>query len=240
MSGGIYSALSGMQVRMEDLDRVASDLANVGTAGYKGDRVAISAAERERFGRELDSAIDVVAGERRVDLRGGVIGATGRDLDAAIEGDGFFVVKTPAGDRYTRDGAFVRRGDGVLTTRDGNPVVGESGDIQLGNGPVNIAADGTIREGEQVAGRLKLVTFASASDIERESGARFRARLDAVPAAAATARIIGSSLESANVTVVDRMASLVEISRAFEGLQRGISVLSNDIDGRAIAELGRR
>ena len=46
MSGGIYSALSGMQVRMEDLDRVASDLANVGTSGYKGDRMAVAAAER--------------------------------------------------------------------------------------------------------------------------------------------------------------------------------------------------
>jgi flagellar basal body rod protein FlgG len=52
--------------------------------------------------------------------------------------------------------------------------------------------------------------------------------------------VIGGSLEAANVTVVDRMASLVEISRAFEGLQRGIAVLSNDIDGRAISELGRR
>jgi flagellar basal-body rod protein FlgF len=239
MSGGIYSALSGMQVRMEDLDRVASDLANVGTSGYKGDRLAVAAAERARFGRELDSAIDVMAGERRVDLRGGVIGTTGRDLDAAIEGDGFFVLQTPYGERYTRDGAFMRRGDGVLTTRDGNPVMGEQGEIRLGTGLVNIGEDGTIREGERLAGRLKLVRFDAATDLERETGATFRARPDATPAVA-TARVIGGSLEAANVTVVDRMASLVEISRAFEGLQRGISVLSNDIDGRAITELGRR
>jgi flagellar basal-body rod protein FlgF len=240
MSGGIYSALSGMQVRIEHLDRVASDLANVGTSGYKADRLAVAAAERERFGRELDSAIDVMAGERRVDLRGGVINTTGRDLDAAIEGDGFFVIQTPYGERYTRDGAFVRRGDGVLTTRDGNPVVGEKGEIHLtGNAPVKIAQDGTIREGERVAGRLKLVRFESATDIERESGARFRARPGVEPAAT-DARVIGGSLESANVTLVERMASLVEISRAFEGLQRGISVLANDIDGRAIAELGKR
>lgn len=239
MSGGIYSALSGMQVRMEDLDRVASDLANVGTSGYKGDRLAIAAAERARFGRELDSAIDVMAGERRVDLRGGVISTTGRDLDAAIEGEGFFVVQTPQGERYTRDGAFIRRGDGVLTTRDGNPMVGEKGEIRLGSGTVQIGQDGTIREDDKVAGRLKLVRFEDAADLERESGARFRAKRDAT-AVATSARIIGASLESANVTVVERMASLVQISRAFEGLQRGISVLSNDIDGRAIAELGRR
>ena len=108
-----------------------------------------------------------------------------------------------------------------------------------GNEAAKIAQDGTIREGERVAGRLKLVRFESATDIERESGARFRARTDVEPVAT-EARVIGGSLEAANVTVVDRMASLVEISRAFEGLQRGISVLSNDIDGRAIAELGSR
>lgn len=238
MSGGIYSALSGMQVRIDDLERVASDLANVGTSGYKAERTAVAAAERERFGLELASAIDVMAGEHRIDFRGGVIGATGRELDAALEGPGFFVVATPEGERYTRDGAFTRRGDGVLTTRDGNPVMGASGEIRLGAGTVNIAEDGTIRAGSTVAGRLKVVTF-NAADIARESGARFRAALDVTPIAS-SARVIGGSLEAANVSVVDRMAALTEITRAFEGLQRGISVLANDIDGRAITELGRR
>ena len=238
MPGGIYAALSGMQVRMQDLDRVASDLANVGTSGYKAERFANNAAERTPFARELDSAIDVVEGERKLDLRPGIMGTTGRDLDAALEGDGFFVIKTPEGERYTRDGAFIRRGDGVLTTRDGNPVVGEDGDIHLGKGAANIAEDGTIHTGATVAGRLKVVTFA-AGEIERESGARFRVANGVTPQAS-TARVVGGSLEAANVTVVDRMAALTEISRAFEGLQRGISVLANDVDGRAITELGRR
>jgi flagellar basal body rod protein FlgG len=132
----------------------------------------------------------------------------------------------------------MRRTDGVLTTRDGNPVVGEDGEIRLGNGPANIEADGTIRTGTTVAGRLKVVAFDDA-DIERESGARFRAIETASPRAS-TARVVGGALEAANVTVVDRMAALTEITRAFEGLQRGISVLANDIDGRAITELGKR
>jgi flagellar basal-body rod protein FlgF len=236
--GGIYAALSGMQVRMQDLDRVASDLANVGTSGYKAERFATNTAERARFARELDSAIDVVEGERKLDLRPGLMGTTGRDLDAALEGNGFFVIQTPEGERYTRDGAFIRRSDGVLTTRDGNPIVGEGGEIRLGTGTVNIAEDGTIRTGTTVAGRLKVVTFA-AGEIERESGARFRAAASATPQAS-TARVMGGSLEAANVTVVDRMAALTEISRAFEGLQRGISILAHDVDGRAISELGKR
>ena len=238
MPGGIYSALSGMQVRMQDLDRVASDLANVGTSGYKAERASTSAAERERFVRELDSAIDVVEGERKVDLRPGLMSSTGRDLDAALEGNGFFVIQTPEGERYTRDGAFIRRSDGVLTTRDGNPVVGEGGEIRIGRGQVDIGEDGTIRAGAAVAGRLKVVAF-KPGEIERESGARFRAGANVTPTAA-SARVVGGSLEAANVSVVDRMATLTGITRAFEGLQRGISVLANDVDGRAIAELGRK
>jgi flagellar basal-body rod protein FlgF len=238
MPGGIYTALSGMQVRMQDLDRVASDLANVSTPGYKAERAAANAAERERFARELESAIDVVQGERKLDLRPGVMNTTGRDLDAAIEGPGFFVIRTPEGDRYTRDGAFVRRGDGVLTTRDGNPVLGEAGEVRLGRDPAKIEEDGTIRTGATVAGRLKVVQF-GAGEIQRESGARFRAAPNVTPQPS-TSRIVAGSLESANVTVVDRMAALTEISRAFESLQRGISVLANDIDGRAISELAKR
>jgi flagellar basal-body rod protein FlgF len=174
-----------------------------------------------------------------VDFRGGALTTTGRDLDVAIDGPGFFVVQTPEGLRYTRDGAFMRGGDGRLTTRDGYPVMGESGAITLGKGLVKIAEDGTVLEGEALAGRLKVVTFNAAGDIERESGARFRA-VGSVAPGPSDARLVGGSLEAANVSVVDRMAALTEISRAFEGLQRGISVLANDIDGRAISELGRR
>ena len=231
--------MSGMQVRLADLDRVASDLANVSTAGYKAERSSTSAAERGLFVRELDSAIDVMSDGHRVDFRGGALTATGRDLDVAIDGLGFFVIQTPEGLRYTRDGAFMRRSDGRLTTRDGYPVMGESGEIKLGKGLVKIAEDGTVREDDALAGRLKVVTFNAAGDIARESGARFRAA-DSVTPAPSEARVVGGSLEAANVSVVDRMAALTEISRAFEGLQRGISVLANDIDGRAISELGRR
>jgi len=239
MSGGIYSALSGMQVRLDDLDRVASDLANVGTNGYKGERTSVSAAERAVFARQLDSAIDVMAQGKMVDFRSGALTTTGRDLDVAIDGTGFLVVQTPDGLRYTRDGALSRRGDGTLTTRDGFPVMGEDGPIKLGNETVKIAEDGEIREGAKLAGRLKVVTFNAPTDIERESGARFRAAPGVTPEKS-DARIVGGSLEAANISVVDRMAALTEISRAFEGLQRGISVLANDIDGRAISEFGRR
>jgi len=239
MPGGVYSALSGMQSRLEDLDRLASDLANVGTSGYKTERGATFVAERQSFKNVLDAAVDVTAGGTRLDLSPGSIGTTGRDLDAAIEGAGFFVMNTPAGDRYTRDGAFVRRGDGTLTSGDGSPIMGTAGPIKVGTGTIAIAEDGTVKAGDVIAGKLKVMQFASEDDIEREKGSRFRAKPGVTPTVA-TVRIMGGSLEKSNVTVVDRMVALTEVQRSFEALQRGISMLFNDIDARAISELGKR
>jgi flagellar basal body rod protein FlgG len=228
-----------MRARLEDLDRLASDIANVGTSGYKTERGATYAAERPSFQSALNAAVDVAAGGSRLDFRPGTIGSTGRDLDVAIEGDGFFVVNTPAGERYTRNGSLTRRADGVLTVSDGSPLVGASGEIKIGKGQVSVGEDGTVKVGDVVAGKLKVVTFASESDIERETGTRFRAKKGVTPGDVAP-RVMGGALEQANVTMVDRMVTLTEVQRTFEALQRGVSMLMNDIDAKAISELGRR
>lgn len=239
MPGGVYAALSGMKARLDDLDRLASDLANVGTSGYKTERTATSASERPSFRAVLDSAVDATSGSTRVDLRGGTIGTTGRDLDVAIEGRGFFVVSTPGGERFTRNGSLSRRADGVLTVADGSPVLGDGGEIRVGRGSISVGEDGSVRVGDTVAGRLRVVDFEKDTDVVRESGVRFKA-LPGITPQDATPRIVGGALEQANVSMVDRMVSLTEVSRSFEALQRGVSVLMNDIDGRAITELGRR
>lgn len=239
MPGGVYAALSGMRARLEDLDRLASDLANVGTSGYKTERAATAAAERPSFRAVLDSAVDATAGSTRVDFRPGTIGATGRDLDVAIEGRGLFVVNTPAGERYTRNGAFARREDGVLTIADGSPVLGTSGEIKIGRGQITVSENGTVKVGDVIAGTLRVVDFEDPADAQRESGVRFRAAAGVTPDDI-TPRIVSGSLEQANVSMVDRMAALTDLTRSFEALQRGVSVLMNDIDGRAITELGKR
>jgi len=240
MPGGSYSAVSGMRTRLDELDRLAADLANVSTPGYKVERAGTNSVEREEFATKLDSAVDVVAGKAKIDFRPGVIATTGRDLDVAIEGRGFFVIETPAGERYTRSGAFTRRADGVLTTTQGEPVLGESGEITLANGAVTIDADGTVKSGATILGTLRVVEFASDSDLARESGARFRAIPGATPQASETGRLLSGSLEQSNASVIDIMAKLTEVSRGFESLQRGVSTLTNELDGRAISELTRR
>src|SRR6476660_7396252 len=92
MSGSQYIALSGLRARVDDLDRLATDIANVGTAGYKGERETRAVAERPRFDDALQTAIDTTFGGRGLDMTAGAMAATGRTLDVAIDGKGFFVV----------------------------------------------------------------------------------------------------------------------------------------------------
>jgi flagellar basal body rod protein FlgG len=239
MAGGAYVALSGLRARSEHLDRLAADIANAATSGYKSERGTTEAAERLTFDRALESAIDVATGPREFDMRSGAVATTGRDLDFAIRGSGFFVVDTPAGPRYTRNGHFKRRADGVLTTSDGDVVQGENGPITLTAGALSTSEDGTIRTGANVAGKLRIVEFADMGVLAREGSTRFNAGA-ATPTATATPRVERGALEKSNVSVVDRIAEMTANSRTFEALQRGMGLIMNDIDGKAIIELGRR
>ena len=238
MAGSQYIALSGMRARLDQLDRLAADIANVGTAGYKSERAADAQADRPQFWSVLQSAIDVTTGDRRLDVAPGTMASTGRDLDFALEGNGFFVIDTPAGPRYTRNGHFNRSTDGTLVTDDGAAVQGTNGPIKLGMGEVTVDGDGTIKAGGIVAGTLKVVTFENPSGLAAESGAKLRAGT-AVPIDVAQPNVRIGTLEQSNVSLVDRVAQLTGVSRSFEALQKAMTLMMNDIDGRAIDQLGR-
>lgn len=240
MAGGVYSALSGLQARTGRLDRLAADIANAGTSGYKSERSTNVALDRPSFADVLNSAVDVAPVTSISDFRAGAIAPTGRDLDLAIDGDGFFAVQTPSGVRYTRNGHFTRTATGTLTTEDGSPVLGQNGPITLTDGAIEIGADGTITVGGAAAGTLQLVTFSDPSRLVRTDGVRFQAPAGLAAVPATDASVKAGSLEQSNVALPERMAQLIQLSRGFDALQRGMSVLMNEIDGRAIVELGRR
>jgi flagellar basal body rod protein FlgG len=239
MAGGHYVALSGMRTRLDELDRLAADLANVGTAGYKAERTGIRDARRPVFDAALETAIDATTGGRRLDSRPGAIEKTGRDLDLAIDGRGFLVVDTPAGPRYTRNGHLTRQPDGTLVTADGAVVRGVDGPLTVGEGRLRIDGDGTVSAGGVVAGRLAVVDFADPGGLVRESGALLRAD-EATPTPVERPAVRTGALEAANVSVVDRVAELTNVSRSFQALQKAVAVLMNDVDGRAVESLSRR
>jgi flagellar basal-body rod protein FlgF len=238
MPGGAYSALSGMQTRLQSLDRIAADLANVNTVGYKTERTTRFVAPRD-FSTMLDAAVDVTSGGSRTDLTPGSITNTGRNLDVAIQGRGFFAIQTSAGIRYTRSGNFTRRSDGILSTVDGDPVLDEKNkSIKLGNGTLAIDSNGTISSGDTPVGRIPVWNIEE-QDLVREGGSRY-AMAEGVTPTASDAVLVPNSLEQANVTMVDRITMLTDTTRSFEALQKGLSVLMNDVDARAISELGKR
>jgi flagellar basal-body rod protein FlgF len=241
MPGSYYIALSGMHARMEALDRLSADLANVNTVGYKAGRTTTTQADRDSFGVSLQAAIDVTTGPTHIDSRPGVITTTGRDLDVSVDGPGMFTVDTPGGTRYTHDGRFVRRADGILATAAGMPVLGDTGmPIAVGvDGPVQFEADGTVRSAGVVVGRLKIAEFNDPGVLAREGPDQFRSDNEQ-PHAPALAAVRPGALEQSNVSVPERLVELTNVSRNFATMERALSLLANDIDSRAISELGRR
>lgn len=242
MSGGYYIALSGMRTQISQLDRLAEDLANSGTAGFKSERTAYEVSDRPNFENAMETAFDVTLGERKLDTRPGNVTPTGRDLDLAVQGDGFLVVQTAQGERYTRNGHLMRTLEGNLITKEGSLVMGEDGPIKVeGNAPITIEDDGTVRAGKEAAGKIAVVRFENPGALLREGGALLRAPQGATAIPIESEQTVKTgALEDSNVSVVERLGELTNVSRAFQSLQRALSVMMNDVDGRSIDSLGRR
>jgi flagellar basal-body rod protein FlgF len=238
MAGGYYTALSGMRTRMEQLERLSSDIANASTPGYKAERASSEQADRPSFDNVLRSAVDVVSTESRTDFRPGSLTTTNGPMDVAIEGQGFLTVQTAYGPRYTRNGHLLRGAGGVLSTDEGDAVLGADGPITIGQGLIEIDSDGTVREGKAAVGTLKVVDFAPGTRLERDGGSRFFTAAE--PQAIEKPTFSSGTLEQSNVNLVERVAELSEVSRNYQTLLKGVQILMNDIDRGAITELGRR
>lgn len=239
MPGSQYIALSALRTRLQQLDRLADDLSNVGTIGYRGGRTIQLTSTRAEFQGALRSAVDTQTGPMRLDTSAGTIAPTGRGLDAAIVGDGFFVVETPQGLQYTRNGHFQQGIDGLLVASDGAVVQGTDGPITLGAGEARIDVDGRVWSGQTAVGRLLIVGVPDPAAMARGDGARLLAGAQ-TPEPLDDAHVQPGALEDSNVVLAEGLARLTSVSRSFEALQRAISTVLNDIDGRFIDHMGRR
>jgi hypothetical protein len=127
----------------------------------------------------------------------------------------------------------------VLSTVDGDPVLdAQNKPIKLGTGALAIEADGTIRAGEAPVGKIQLWKV-NENDLIREGGAQFRLPPGVKPTASDAVLVPNaSSRRTCRWSIAWRCSP--RVTRSFEALQKGISVLMNDLDGRAISELGKR
>ena len=181
MDSGYYAAFTGLLARQQALDAVANNLANTNTTGFRAEREFFSDALTgpNAFGSQLNTAVNDygVLGGNQIDLSQGQMMTTGNPLDLALEGQGFFAVQDQQGNiQYTRDGSFMRSSKGVLTTRQGEPVLDTKGKpITIPSGPVTIAGDGTVSVHGGVAGKIGIFTFASGTPLVPEGVSRYQA-----------------------------------------------------------------
>jgi flagellar basal-body rod protein FlgF len=245
MSDGIYSALSGALAQEKNLAVVANNVANTGTAGFQGDKVVFGEVLAKSQARP--ASLHYVAIDRiSRDQQAGGMQQTGNPLDAALQGDGYFSVKAPQGERYTRAGSFVTDGNGVLRTHGGLAVLGDSGGpttpgveitIPQSTKQIRIGADGTIDADGQSVGKLKVVRFDGNETLQKDGLTLLAPVTGAKALAADEATVNQGYLESANVNAVSGMNELITVSRSFEAFQKVIETF-RQLDERTARDVG--
>lgn len=211
----------------------AQNVANIATPGFKR-RVAFS-----NFVDTLNSATNLGSSTGEYsDLSIGKIVGTDNPLDVALTGRGLFVVQTPSGLQYTRQGQFKRDADGRIVTLDGHPVQNQGGgDIVLKSSKVSIAADGTVTDSGEPVGKLWVVDVANRAALGRTSDGLFTVNSSAVKDVDAPA-MRQAALESSNVSTADDMVSVMEAMRRAESAHRLVNVY-DDLLGRALSTFGQ-
>jgi flagellar basal-body rod protein FlgF len=234
-------AASGASAQMTALEATANNLANATTPGYKADQAVFQEhlAQALLVGKAQPEMRYASVAEVSPDLRSGPLQVTQRPLDVAIDGDGYFAVQTPRGERYTRAGGFQVGPGGTLITAQGYAVLGNGGSpIQLPaeGGGAEIGQDGVVRvDGEEV-GQLRVVQFDEPRGLQKEGDQLFRALPLAGEALPAQVSLQSGALELPNVSIVKGMTDLVSATRAFEALERAVEAYS-DIDRRAASNI---
>lgn len=234
MSNAIYTALSRQTALAQELSNVANNVANASTTGFRVEGMIFSEYVNAIPGQPSQSQTRL-GGRLVSDLQGDFV-RTGGSLDLAIEGEGYFVVQTPAGERLTRAGSFLLDSNGTLVTKEGYAVQGAGGgEITLDGAASDIvvAPDGVISAGGELVGQVRIAA-ADPTRLVREGGTLFRvdgalSDLDA--------KIRQGFVEASNVNPVLEIARLIEVQRAFELGQQFLASEGERIE-RAIGALG--
>ena len=224
MDAAMYKALSGAITQMRKLDVASQDLANVNTSGYKGQRLAFKEVLAPGSAAEARSGGFVAVGQQRTNFSQGVHQSTGNPFHLAIDGEGYFVVETPRGERYTRSGAFTLAADGTIITSQGEPLLSEGGAMQATGSKLEVGLDGTVRSENGELGKLRIVRFVDDRQAAKEGANLFRSEADNVEEIAAP-RVAQGNLEQSNVSSIDSMIAMITIQRQFDAYERAMKLM---------------
>jgi flagellar basal-body rod protein FlgF len=226
-TNGMSSAAAALQMLERRQAVLANNLANASTKGFKAETA---------FARLMDNALATV--DTAVDLTPGTLTETHNPLDLAMEGDGFFVVQTPNGERFARNGSFRLDVGGRLVDEKGNPVLTETGPVVIPPGQVEIDRGGQIAVNGKPLARLRVERVPAGTDLQHEGGTLF------VPAAAREAVPVGERrvrqgfLEESNVNSLTAMTDMLAVLHRYGAAQKTLSTL-DQVRGIAVTDLAK-
>jgi flagellar basal-body rod protein FlgF len=219
----IYTAMTGAKHILEQQATASHNLANATTTGFRAQIDQFRAVPVQ--GAPLATRAFVVDSTTGSDFRSGAIQHTGRELDVAVQGEGWLAVQAEDGsEAYTRNGSLRLDENGVLRSASGLSVVGDGGPLSIPpgrnlavakDGTISLVPDGSAATGLTSIGRLKLVNPPEA-ELTRGDDGLFRMKDGSTADADPKVTVISGSLESSNVNVVDGMVNMISLARQFE------------------------
>jgi flagellar basal-body rod protein FlgF len=214
MSGSSQAIAGAMDTLVMAQDVSARNIANVVTPGFKRNIALVESMNKDSSGSSVGTPTVTGIG---LDLSQGSLQPTGNNLDFGLQGDGFFSVQTTEGVLYTRNGTFRLNENRVLVTQEGNPVLGDSGEIQVPESAagVTVSSDGQLHTDTATIGRLKIVAF-DKPGLLRQAGNSTYVGDAAGPKDATACSVHQGCLEASNV---DPMTELVQMMATFRDYQ---------------------
>lgn len=227
MINGIYQSASGLESLTRVQETLANNLANVASTGFKQ---AVADCEQNSDGRILTRI--------RIDSQAGPLQITDNPTQLALGGDGYFVLETPQGTVFTRNGDFHLDAGGRLVSAEGYPVQGEKGEIVLADSEFTVTPAGEIVVQGEVQDRLRLIR--GAESLQAAGAGVFKgapgAEFEEVPAG--QGRVLQGALEGSNVNLLRGMVDLLAVVRQYEANQKAVESQDETIN-QMITQVGK-
>ena len=202
MDNASYTTLTRQSGLMQEMQVLANNIANASTTGFRSEGVIFAEHVKTLHDGSASLSMATASVQDTTMLQGG-LSQTGGTFDLAIEGDGFFLVETPQGQRLTRAGSFGPNENGDLVTPDGHAVLDAGGApvfVPQGAGTIGIGSDGTISADGQPIGQVGIVVPTDPTKMRREGGVMFNATAGFEPAL--DGRMLQGFLEDSNVNPI--------------------------------------
>jgi flagellar basal-body rod protein FlgF len=227
MANNIEAVSSSLEALQQRYTAITNNLANSSTVAYKRQIGQFQQVLSAQLGASQGSGSGQVQGHTGIDFTQGPIAQTDRPLDLAISGNGFFVVETPQGSLYTRNGTLSVNSQSQLVDSSGRLVAGDNGPIVIPKNTslsqINVTSDGAVTAEGKTVGKLKIVDFPDKKALAPLGATSFTAGATDDPAVATNFQIKQGYQESSNVNVVQELVNLITVSRAYESNSKSIS-----------------